>query len=268
MTTPNNKPRDPIRRFRDILSNKDKSETVDRPFIVRKKVNAVEDHSPIERLPKANSGLTPLEALPPEPSPEPKPARRSLDLKRFAPAFWTIASVISLTMNLVLIVGLLILLQVLGAVRATGGNATTNLVSGLYTNFEKMDQAHIRTTIPVNTNVPVTLNVCIKSGTNVILNRDTNIPNARVTVQTGGLNIVGATTTIALPANTVLPVNLDLCVPVNTTIPVALNVNVDIPIASTELHPAILGLEQTIQPLYCLLQPNAVSAADGAPVCK
>lgn len=268
MTSPNNKARDPISRFRDILSNKDKGEGGDRPFTVKKKAATVEDHSPIERLPKANSGSAAPEILTAEPSSEPKPTRRPLELKKFAPAFWTIASIISLTVNLVLIVGMLILLQVVGSVRATGGSATTNLVSGLYTNFEKMDQAHIRTTIPVNTNVPVTLNVCIKSGTDVVLNRDTNIPNARVTVQTGGLNIVGATTTIALPANTVLPVNLDLCVPVNTTVPVALNVNVDIPVASTELHPAILGLEQTIQPLYCLLQPNAVSASNGTPVCK
>ena len=30
-----------------------------------------------------------------------------------------------------------------------------NLLGGLYTNFEKMDRAHITTTIPVQTTIPV-----------------------------------------------------------------------------------------------------------------
>ncbi len=268
MTTPDDKSRDPIHRFRDILSNKKKSEAEEQPPLVRKRGMAAGDRSPIERLPKAHAGISTPEIGSPESPPQIEPVSRPAGLRRLAPAFWTIASVLSLTMNVLLIGGLLVLWQVLGSVRTTGSTATTNLVSGLYTNFERMDQAHIKTTIPVNTQVPVTLNVCIKSGTNVVLNRDTTIPNARVTVQTGGLNIQGATSTIALPANTVLPVNLDLCVPVDTTVQVALNVNVDIPVASTELHPAILGLEQTIQPLYCLLQPKAVSIKNGAPLCK
>ncbi len=268
MTTPNEKPRAPIKRFRDILSNKKAGEVGDQAAPVPRKAMPAENRSPLIRLPKANTGVAPSEVSPAEPAPEPAPARRTFNIKSIGPAFWTIASILSMIVNLVLIIGFLVVLQMFGPLRASGGVASANLVSGLYTNFERMDQAHIKTTIPVNTNVPVTLNVCIKSGTDVVLNRDTNIPNARVTVQTGGLNIVGATTTIALPANTVLPVNLDLCVPVNTTVPVALNVNVDIPIASTELHPAILGLEQTIQPLYCLLQPDAVSITDQSPVCK
>ncbi len=267
MTTSNDKPRDPIKRFRDILSNK-KSDGETPPTPVGRKAMPAEDRSPLIRLPKASSGAAVRESAPSNPPPDSDSPRPSSGLKRIGPAFWTIASILSMIVNVVLIIGLLVFLRVFGSLRATGSSATANLVSGLYTNFERLDQAHIKTTIPVNTNVPVTLNVCIKSGTQVVLNKDTNIPNARVTVQTGGLNIVGANSTIALPANTVLPVNLDLCVPVDTTIPVSMNVNVDIPVASTELHPAILGLEQTIQPLYCLIQPNALSTADHSPLCK
>ncbi|OGO74516.1 MAG: hypothetical protein A3K41_08870 [Chloroflexi bacterium RIFOXYD12_FULL_57_15] len=132
-------------------------------------------------------------------------------------------------------------------------------VSGLYKNFELMEKAHIVTQIPVSTTVPVRLDVCIRTGTSVVINQEVIIPDARVTVQTGGLNITNATTRIVLPPNTALPVNLDLCVPVETTIPVSLNVNVDIPLANTDLNAPFKGLQDVIAPLYCLLDPKALT---------
>lgn len=240
---------DPRSRFRRILAGAEE-----------KPAPIAEAGSPLSRLPRANrapAAATPLAATPPA------PARRL----QIGPAFWTVTGALSLIVNAVLIALLLSAAQQLGRLRATSEDAASSLVAGLYTNFERMDQAHIRTTIPVKAEVPVTLTVCIQTGTDVVLNRDVTITNARVTVETGGLNIDRAATTILLPENTSLPVNLDLCVPVQASVPIDIAVPVDIPVASTELHDSILGLQETIKPLYCLVEPNAASM-DGTPICR
>jgi hypothetical protein len=237
----------------------------------------------LARLPKARSaepepaapadepGLdptAPVSSLPPGFVMARRPKTRLPRRLELLPAFWTIGSVLSILINIVLLAFLVIALRQLGALRSLSGGAGAGLLGGLYGNFERMDQAHIRSTIPVQALVPVVLDVCIKTGTDVVLSQDVSIPNARVTVQTGGLNISNATTAILLPADTRLPVNLDFCVPVQTQIPVALNVDVDIPIANTELHAAIQGLKDTIKPLYCLAVPNATSVVDGLLICR
>jgi len=275
MTVPD---KNPGKRLRKILSSQKRDgQEEDEP--------AGEAQDLLSRLPKSRSAKAGAAAAPAEPEPEldatspvstlppgfmlsRRPKTRLPRRLELLPAFWTIGSILSILMNIVLLALLVIVLRQLGALQAFSGQAGAGLLSGLYGNFERMDQAHIRTTIPVQTQVPVVLDVCIKTGTDVVLNQDVSIPNAKVTVQTGGLNISNATTTILLPANTVLPVNLDLCVPVQTQIPVALNVDVDIPIVNTELHPAIQGLKDTIRPLYCLVAPGAISVVDGSFVCK
>jgi len=47
-----------------------------------------------------------------------------------------------------------------------------------------------------------------------------------------------------------------------------MNVDADIPLASSKgLHDSLVGLEETIRPLYCLVQPNAISM-EGEAICK
>lgn len=184
----------------------------------------------------------------------------------FLPAFWTIASIASMSLNIVLIAVLILLIQQIGTAKGML-NLANNLLSGLYGNFERMYQAHIRATIPVSTRVPVQLEVCIRRETNVSLTQDVGIAGARVTVQSGGLSITNAYTNIRLPSGVVLPIALDLCVPVQTEIPVNLNVQTDIPIAQTELGEPIQGLMDTVRPIYCLLHSNARDS-QGKPICK
>src|ERR1041384_4146472 len=79
--------------------------------------------------------------------PEPQPRRWRF---KFLPAFWTVASVMSMVVNIVLIIIILILFQMFGQVRkmqAYASNQATGLLGGLYTNFVKMDDATISTTI-------------------------------------------------------------------------------------------------------------------------
>ena len=139
-------------------------------------------------------------------------------------------------------------------------------VSGLYANFEKMNQSHITTTIPYDTEIPVQFDLNINQPTVVVLSQDTPINGARVTLNTGGLNITNAPANIVLPAGTRLPIQLSLSVPVSQNVPVHLLVPVDINLASTDLGTSFTGLMDVLEPLYCLLDPTAVDS-QGVLIC-
>ena len=245
-----------------------------------KKDPAKNAQSPLAQLPKrASPSSSSTEAVFPKPAQPskietPKPAVRrtatSENAYRFGPPFWTIASILSLSINLFLIIALLVVwinLQALGISLSNALNIGNGLLGGLYTNFEKMDRAHITTTIPVTTEIPVKFDLQLSQQTNVVLSQDVTINNALVTVKTGGLNIVNALTTIVLPEGTNLPVVLNLTVPVDKMVPVALNVNVDIPLEQTQLHEPFVGLQEVVKPFYCMLKPDALRM-DNQPVCK
>jgi hypothetical protein len=191
------------------------------------------------------------EPAPPAALPEaaPKPAPKPL---RFGPPFWTITGILSLIVNLILIVALLALAGQLFTLKKLVQN---QLLGGLYENFVLMDQAHIRTTIPVNTTVPAKFDLALKTNTVVVLTESTTLENARVAyLSTGGLTIVDAPATIVLAEGTRLPVALDLSVPVDQQIPVSLNVNVDIPLSQTDLHTPFVGLQEVVRPYYRMLE--------------
>lgn len=168
---------------------------------------------------------------PPRPAPvSPPPASAPPKRRRlsFGPPFWTITGGLSLIVNIILFT-LLVLAYLNLRTLNLGGvmNMSSGLLGGLYTNFEKMDRAHIITNIQVNTTIPVKFDLPLNQETNVVLSQDVRIDNARVTVNTGGLNISNALTTIILPQGTNLPIILSLTVPVDQSVPVTLNVPVD-----------------------------------------
>jgi hypothetical protein len=173
---------------------------------------------------------------------------------KFLPAFWTIASVMSFTVNLVLLIVLAVLLQNLGAVGVTLTKLPDHLLGGLYNNFVKMDQAHIKTTIPVSKEIPVQFTLNVSGPTNVTLSEDVRIAGALVTVNTGGLNINNARANIVLPEGTVLPIQIEnLVVPVDQKVLAELDVAVDIALNQTELHEPFVGLRRVVEPFYCML---------------
>jgi hypothetical protein len=249
------------------------------------------DNNPLSRLPKKNDDEikkdSPLKlTLPPaKPTAQNIPAskpdtstRLSTSLKPasvstnsfFGPRFWTIASVISLSINAITALVLLIVVITL----LSNGLSISSLISmgdsllgGLYTNFEKMDRASIQTNVTVDTTIPVKFDLQLNQQTNVVLSQDVTIENALVTVNTGGLNITRGNTTIILPQGTTLPVVLNLTVPVDTTVPVTLNVPVNIPLNQTELHEPFTGLQDVVRPFYCMINSNAINL-NGEPVCR
>lgn len=171
---------------------------------------------------------------------------------KIAPAFWTISSIISMIVNIVLIVILISLGKQLFTLKDLVKN---QVLGGLYQNFVMMDQAHIRTQIPVKAQVPAKFDLPLSTNTTVTLTEDTHITNATIyELNAGGaLYIPRAGLNILLPAGSRLPVALNLTVPVDQKIPVELIVDVDIPLNQTELHQPFVGLRKVVEPYYGML---------------
>jgi len=201
------------------------------------------------------------EDLQPEPvttpgSPQPPSARvgmnRFLWQGQILPAFWTIASLVSIAVNIILVVLVITLASSLFSLKKM---VQVQLVDGLYENFVKMDEAHIKTTIQVSDtiqlhdSIPVVFDLPLKQGTEIILTKDTPIKKASVI-----LNGQSVPTDIILKEGTRMAIALDMVVPVNQRVPVELAVPVnlmvpvDIPLANTELHEPFAGLQDVVAP--------------------
>lgn len=198
---------------------------------------------PGSEVPSENAAA---EQIPPK-----RARRRFIRGEKIGPAFWTISSIVSMLVNIVLIVVLISLGNQLFNLKHLVKN---QVLGGLYQNFVMMDQAHIRTTIPVSTEVPAKFNLPLSTNTTVTLVEDTRITNATLYgLSAGPLSIASANMSIILPAGTKLPIALNLEVPVDQKIPVNLMVAVDIPLNQTELHQPFVGLRKVIEPYYTLL---------------
>lgn len=239
------------------------------PSKMKKLISGNVDDSIRSRLPRENGSNTQgtRASTPPvydSASPDPRPRTRHL---QFLPAFWTIASLMSITVNIVLIIILLVLLEMLGSIQGTANDKISNLLGGLYTNFVKMDQATIQTNIHVEKDIPVNFSLNVSGPTNVTLSQPVTINGALVSVQTGGLNIVNAQARIVLPQGTLLPITIEnLTVPVNQSVKAVLDVPVNIPLNQTQLHIPFEGLQKVVKPWYCLVEPNAT--LDGSQICS
>lgn len=252
------------------------------------------DESPMSRLPRGAAGVPsknieepvpapkqdkprkPLFSLPPKaakPKAEPKAKpvttnKPNYSEWRFLPAFWTIASVISMLVNVGVVIALIFVIYLLGGTRsalAFAQSQANGLLGGLYNNFVKMDAASIKTTIHVEKDIPVQFSLNVSGSTTVTLSENVPINGARVTVLNGNL-IQNEIANIVLPAGTVLPVFIEnLVVPVDKTVPAILDVPVDIPLNQTELHEPFVGLQKVVEPYYCMLQQSVI--VNGVDVC-
>jgi hypothetical protein len=177
---------------------------------------------------------------------------------RVGPAFWTVASSLSLVVNIILIVILILLGRQLFVQKKTV--VSDQLIGGLYDNFVLMDQAHIQTTITVSDTIqvidtiPVVFDLPLDQKTVVVLTKDTPVKNATIY-----LNNTAVPLDLILREGTELSIQLDMTVPVEQTIPVVLNVPinlqvpVDIPLDQTQLHQPFVGLQQVVAPYRQLL---------------
>ncbi len=278
MTNPSNN--DSSKRFRAIMEADKDEDDAPKP-----RPSSSSSRNLLDLLPRAPVDASPTPAQYPqgEPTPAappsaPKPRLGSgfrLKVKREAlhSAFWDVTSWIGLAVDVVMIAVIILLLiyvrrlnikynELLGMV-----DMPVDAVSGLYSNFENMNTAHIRTTIPLNTEIPVVFDLQISQQTEVVLSEPVRINNATVTLVAGGSLLSNTPANIILPAGTRLPISLTLTVPVNKMVPITLQVPVDIDLATTELGASFTGLMDVLEPLYCLLSPDAVDK-NGISICE
>ncbi len=238
------------------------------------------DESPLTRLPRRSQPQPgpvdrdlsqPAPAAPrPETAPvqgESRPPRAAASrVERTFRAFWTITGIMSLLVNGILLGVVVYLGLSLNSLKALSDNKDLMILSGLYTNFQKMERASILTNIPVDAQIPLDLTVPIQKTTQITLASDTTIANARVRINTATLNI-DAPAQVVLPSGTVLEVALNFTVPVQGAVPVHLDVPVNIPLAQTELQDPFAGLQAVVRPFLCILEPATLDL-DGNPVCR
>lgn len=276
MNKPN--PSEPLKdeqtaRFRNILKGDEDKEPTRPPE---------PSTSVLDRIPRADEPAPParksrgtrLPAVKPTPEEETEaiPGLNSRK-ERYKSAFWTVTGTLSLFVDAILIAVIIILLYYVRHLNIRMNELMSlssmplETVSGLYKNFEMMTDAHIITTIPYDTEIPVQFDIQIAQQTEVVLSQDTTINGARVTLTTGGLEISSAPANIVLPAGTRLPIMLTLTVPVNKSVPVHLIVPVDIDLATSELGIPFTGLMDVLEPLYCMLDPFAVDS-QGTLICE
>ncbi len=190
---------------------------------------------------------------------------------KFMPAFWTVACIFSLVVNIILIGLLASIGHHFFELKAVVSNG---LVTEASNNLAMMDQAHIVVTVPVRTTVtlqdslPVSFDLPINQSTQLNLAKETSITNARIY-----LNNTAVSTDLTLPANTKLQADFNMSVPVSTTVPVAITVPVsttvpvDIAIDQTDLHQSIIGLQEALKPYQTAMgstfnSPNELAMCD------
>lgn len=237
----NNVPNDPGKRLDKIVSES--------------KGDDVYSHLPKAKQITTQTPVAPRQA-PSFSAPPVESKQTSFKNLRFGPAFWNVTGVLSLVVNGILIAVLLILFRYLGSLHFTSNDVSASLVGGLFRNFEKMDAATIRANIPVDAQIPLDIIVPVQTTTEITLAQEIVIPSAHVRISTPNVNI-DSDATVTLPAGTPLVVNMNFSLPVRTSIPVHLDVPVNIPMNATELHEPFVGLQEVIQPLYCILEPDA-----------
>lgn len=180
--------------------------------------------------------------------------RRAFWQGKIGPAFWTVASLLSLTINVILIAILILAGRQLFSIKNL---VTGQLIGGLYYNFIRMDQARIATqvqvedTIQVRDTIPVVFDLELDQKTKVVLTEDTRVENATIF-----LNGQPVPIDIILREGTPLNIQLKMTIPVDQTVPVELDVPVNltvpvnIPLDQTELHEPFVGLQEVISPYY------------------
>jgi hypothetical protein len=191
--------------------------------------------------------------------------------RKFFPAFWTVASIFSLIINVILIAILVSVGHNLFELKAL---ISDGLVTPAANSLELMDKAHIVTTVPVETTVrlqdtlPVNFDLQINENMQLLMTEDTTINGAYIY-----LNNTAVATDLTLPAHTPLQTDFNATVPVSTTVPVditvpvTLQVPVDIAVDQTDLHQSIVGLQTAIEP-YEVVMGSSFNTPKDLAICN
>ena len=126
------------------------------PAAAKPPVTTVQPTPMVSKPPVAAAQPTTAQAAPAPQKPEPTAEEKAKQREKRMRLMWTIGSVVSIVVNLVLIIIVLVLVNQVFVLKKLVGD---QLLGGLYNNFVLMDQAHIKTDITVTENTPVWTNV-------------------------------------------------------------------------------------------------------------
>lgn len=128
----------------------------------------------------------------------------------------------------------------------------TGTIDGLY-------NATIKAQVPLNEQLPITLDVPVSQSTNVRLTQAVPLQVPAAILFPGGGGNLNAMVNLELPEGMDLPVFLSMTIPLQASIPVSLNVSVEIPLSETELGPEFLRLGKLVEPLADLVNGEDAS---------
>lgn len=187
--------------------------------------------------------------------PAPQPIRSSL------PTLWKAMILTSFILNIVLIAVVIFLIgfgirwrnEILGTTFAAQGFARENVVE-LRDVVQKLQEAHIITTIPLDQQLPLKdkgVVVPVDQVTTVTLQEPVPLNLAGADIDLGAGNRLRAQNiALVLPQGTPLTIALKMNIPLdNVTIPIKLDVPVDIAMKDTELAPQFRRLGDVINRL-------------------
>lgn len=205
---------------------------------------------------KASPAASPSQPQPPVQtealSPDEIQKLRKLTSKSRKRKFWdagkSLSLLVSMIVNLVLIIVVAILVQQVGAIKATLGGVLGRLDSA----FQGLGETVIRTTIPISQSVPVRFDLPLKQDTYVTTNGPVPI-STQASFSLGQFGSINGTVSLNLPAGTRLPVHLELTVPVSNVLPVVFDQSVAIPLAPTGMQPVVDQLRSALGPVIQLV---------------
>ena len=187
---------------------------------------------------------------------EPQP-RRFVRL----PTFWKAMIITSFVINMILVFILVLLAAFFLRWRAQIGETTLGVkgfaranVMELRDVVQQLQNAHIKTTIPLDQPLPIHLNVPIDQTTLVTTTQPVPI-SVPAFIDLGPFGSLTPNVNLSLPAGTQLKIALKLNVPLDATIPVKLNVPVDIAMKDTELAPQFRRLGGVVDRLVAPAAP-------------
>ncbi len=170
-------------------------------------------------------------------------------------AFKNIAIVFSFSINLILFIAIILLLDLLfWKLPQAYPEVVKPKVARILTELNRLEEATINVKVPISDTIPIEFTLPLHARTKVTVVGSVPLSTNANFVLPGGGGSIRGTVSLALPPGLKLPVELYIEVPISQTIPVRMEVPVSIRLKDTELGTVLQNLKGELVPL---LEPLA-----------
>jgi hypothetical protein len=158
--------------------------------------------------------------------------------------FWKTITIVSIVLNLVLLFAMITLGSSIFKLKSAFDDAGFEEAAKAMT-FE--EGATLSTSIQVQDQVPVTLEVPLQRNTVVTLSEPASIDGMSISIRSATLSI-DAPASMTFPVGAELPLALDFSVTVDTVVPIDITVPVEFPIAESEVGKSLSAMQGLLDP--------------------